>query len=212
MDAKKAGEQLKVIRQLMERPVRYSTQSGLSGILAGLATLVGIFIDQYVCEAADPVLAIWINAAVWSGVFITAFAAVVILTRLRERQKDMPFWSPVKMRILRTILPPFVAGIGLTAAIVYRWLVKDGPNQFGLIPALWMTFYGVALWQIGEFAVGELRLLGTAFILAGLVTAALLQYTIPGLAEGTAAYWTLGVTFGGFHIVYGTIVWIRHGG
>ena len=25
-------------------------------------------------------------------------------------------------------------------------------------------------------------------------------------------YATLGVTFGGYHIVYGIVVWIRHGG
>ncbi len=89
---------------------------------------------------------------------------------------------------------------------------KDGVNQFSLIPAIWMTFYGVALWQIGEFAVGELRVLGTAFILAGLIAAALFQHTILGMAADATSYWTLGITFGGFHIVYGTIVWIRHGG
>ena len=49
-------------------------------------------------------------------------------------------------------------------------------------------------------------------LLAGLVAACCFQYTIPGLTPGTAPYWTLGITFGGFHIVYGTIVWIRHGG
>ena len=211
MDADKAAENLTVIRQLMERPIRYSTMSGLSGILAGCAALGGVAADAWVCDNL-PDDALWINLLVWAGVFMTAFTCSAVLTYIRERKQGMPFWSPVKRRILMTILPPFVAGIGLTLAIIHRWQTGDGPNQWGLVPPIWMTFYGVALWQIGLFSAGELRAMGIAFILAGLVTACEYQYTIPGLEQGTAPYWTLGITFGGFHIVYGIIVWIRHGG
>jgi len=214
MDAEKAAEQLTVIRQLIERPVRYSTQSGLSGILAGIAALLGVATDWYVSgmHRAEPRTAMWINTVVWSGVFVAAFAASAILTYLRERRQGMPFWSPLKMKILRTIAPPFAAGIGLTIAVMYRWYIDDGPNQWGLIPAIWMTFYGVALWQVGEFAVIELRVMGVAFILAGLIAAAFFQADIPRLAKDTAMYWTLGTTFGGFHIIYGIVVSARHGG
>ncbi len=34
MDSDRAAQEIRIIRQLMERPVRYSTMSGLSGILA----------------------------------------------------------------------------------------------------------------------------------------------------------------------------------
>ncbi len=212
MDAERASEELKVIRQLMERPIRYSTQSGLSGILAGVAALLGVAADWYVCEIYAPDVAMWINLFVWGGVFLAAFTSAVVLTRLRELRMGMPFWSPIKMKILRTILPPFVAGVGLTAAVMYRWHGRIGPNQWGLIPAIWMTFYGVALCQVGEFAVRELRMLGTAFIASGLIAGAFYQYTIPGLEPGTAPYWTFGIAFGGFHLIYGTVVWVRHGG
>jgi len=212
MDVDKAAENLKVIRQLMERPIRYSTMSGLSGILAGCAALGGVAADYWVCETYSPDEAFWINMGVWASVFVTAFACSAILTHVRERKQGMPFWSPVKRRILSTILPPFVAAVGLTLAIMRRWYIGDGPNQWGLIHPIWMTFYGVTLWQIGSFSAGELRAMGVAFILAGVLTAWRYQYDIPGTEPGTAAYWTLGITFGGFHIVYGIIVWIRHGG
>ena len=211
MDADKAAENLTVIRQLMERPIRYSTMSGLSGVLAGCAALGGVAADAWVTYNL-PTNALWINLIIWAGVFITAFTCSAVLTYTRERKQGMPFWSPIKRRILMTILPPFVAGVGLTLAIMHRWCTGDGPNQWGLVPPIWMTFYGVTLWQIGTFSAGELRAMGIAFILAGLVTACEYQYTIPGLEQGTAPYWTLGITFGGFHIVYGIIVWIRHGG
>ncbi|KPK84728.1 MAG: hypothetical protein AMJ81_04865, partial [Phycisphaerae bacterium SM23_33] len=66
-----------------------------------------------------------------------------------------------------------------------------------------MLFYGVALWQVGEFSVREARVLGAAFILAGLAAGAFLQ---------PYPYLTLGVSFGGFHIAYGAVVWMRYGG
>jgi len=206
MEPDRASRQLAAIRELMERPVRYSTQSGLSGIIAGAAAVAGCFADSAISNAYayEPATAVGINMIVWAGVFAAAFAGATICTRLRERKQGMPFWSNVKKRILRTILPPFVAGVGLTAAIVYRHFAYPlGPNLWGLIPAVWMLFYGVALWQVGQFSVPEVRALAVAFLLAGLACAGELH---------TWPYVTLGVTFGGFHIVYGVVVWLRHGG
>lgn len=202
MDANRAAEELKVIRSLMERPVRYSTQSGLAGIVAGCAALAGVGLDAKVCEWS-PASALWINMGVWAAVFLVAFAGTVVLTRLRERRQGMPAWSPIKRRILVTILPPFVAGVGLTAAIVFRHVVDMGPNEWGLIPAVWMLFYGLACWQLGEFSIIEVRVMGAAFIGAGLVAAAMFQ---------ASPYGALGITFGGFQVVYGLVVWRRHGG
>lgn len=205
MDANRAADELKAIRELMERPVRYSTMSGLSGVLAGLASLAGVFADLYVSGryADRPAEAVRINMGIWAGVFLAAFAAATVPTRLRERKRGMPFWSRIKKQILLTILPPFVGGVGLTAAIVCRWWIGDGPNMWGLIPAIWMLFYGLALWQVGLFSPAEIRVLAVAFLLAGLAAAALFH---------TYPYWAMGLTFGGFHIVYGVVVWIRHGG
>lgn len=203
MDAERASQDLRVIRQLMERPIRLSTMSGLSGMFAGLAALGGLVADWYFWCRYDPRTCMWLNLGVWGGVFVVAFVAAVVLTRIRERKQNMAFWTRIKRQILLTILPPFVAGVGLTAAIMYRWYVSDGPNEWGLIPAVWMLFYGVALWQVGLFAPVEVRCLGAAFLAAGLVCAAFYQY---------APYWSLGVTFGGFHLAYGVIVRIRHGG
>jgi hypothetical protein len=47
------------------------------------------------------------------------------------------------------------------------------------------------------------RVLGAVFLLAGLASAAWFQYW---------PYEALGATFGGFHLIYGVVVWIRYGG
>lgn len=205
MNPRDAVKELAVIRELMERPVRYSTQSGLAGILAGILALAGVALDYSFSMRFEerPQTAFWINLAVWLAVFVAALLAVLVCTRLRERNRAMPFWSPIKRRILLSILPVFIAGAGVTGAIVGRWYVASGPNQWGLIPPLWMLFYGLACWQIGDLSVREMRVMGSAFVLAGILSAAFLQ---------GHPYWTMGVTFGGFHLIYGTVVWIRHGG
>jgi hypothetical protein len=203
MDPQRAADELRTIRELMERPIRYSTMSGLSAILAGLAATAGVLTDSAISANFSRETAFLANSLVWLGVFLTALVSSIVLTQIRGRRQGLPAWSSVKRRILLTILPPFVAGVGLTCAIGYRWSGHIGPNQWGLIPAIWMAFYGVALWQVGEFSTAALRAMGAAFVLAALPTAAFWQ---------TWPYVPLGVTFGGFHIVYGLYTWRRYGG
>lgn len=212
MDPEKAASELKVIRELMERPIRYSTMSGLSGIWAGLVALAGVAADDWVCgqfidfnqyDRAAAERAMWANLGIWVAVLIVAATGVLVLTRLREKKQGMPTWSNIKKRIALTLVPAVVGGIGLTLVIVARWYCEVPPNEWGLIPVIWMLFYGGAMWQLGEFSPVEVRVLGAAFLLAGLVTAAVFQ---------DCPYWAMGITFGGFHIVYGIVVWIRHGG
>ena len=216
MDAQKAAEELKIIRQLMERPIRFSTMSGLAAIQAGTWTLIGVAADRWIFRNVQEWnQALVLGMAVWACVFVLSFVGVVLLTRRREIAQGMPFWSPVKRRILSTILPPGIAAIGLSLAICAGVWEDAGHcmyvpgksiaavGQWYLIPAIWMLFYGVALWQLGQFSPVEVKVLGGAFILAGLATALLWQME---------PYLTMGVTFGGFHILYGVVVWIRHGG
>ena len=203
IDMEKAEENLKIIRELMERPVKYSTQSGLAGIVAGIIALCGNFADMFISRACNSTEATLYNIIIWSCVFVTALIAVLFLTRLREIKQGMPSWSRIKKKLLSTILPPFLAASGLTLVIIYRSHIHDGPNQWGLVLPLWMLTYGITCWQIGEFGVLEIRILGVLFIIASLITAAFFQ---------TEPYWTFGLTFGGLHILYGIVVWIRHGG
>ncbi|HUS48215.1 MAG TPA: hypothetical protein VNA25_07710 [Phycisphaerae bacterium] len=206
MNPQKAAENLEVIRKLMERPIRFSTMSGLSAILAGAAALAGVLLDAHFWRRYDARTAICVNVAVWAGVLAAALAGVLVLTRLRERRQGMPPWSALKMRILLTMLGPFVAGAGLTIVIVGRWYLTgatDAWDQGLLIPAIWMLFYGVCLWQLGAFSPPEVRGLGAAFVLAGLAAAVFCPYW---------PHVSLGVTFGGFHILYGVIVYAKYGG
>ncbi len=202
MDPDKAAQNLQVIRQLMERPVRYSTQSGMAAILAGCVALAGTWADAFLlgrCSAGTTLVAM----GLWACVFLISLAGTLGLTRLREIRQGMPFWTPAKRKLLLTVLGPFVAGVGLTLAIVCNSFLTKGFEQWGLMFPCWMLFYGVACWQVSQYSTREIGLLGAAFIVAGIISAAFFQ---------EYPYWTMAVTFSGFHIVYGIYAWIRYGG
>ena len=76
MDDATALEELKVIRSLMERPVKYSTQSGLAGILAGIIALAGMFADMYISDHFEPVTAVGVCFFVWGGVLLLSLLAI----------------------------------------------------------------------------------------------------------------------------------------
>ncbi|MFA6134760.1 MAG: hypothetical protein WC869_12160 [Phycisphaerae bacterium] len=197
MDIENATQELKVIRQLMERPVRYSSMSGAAGVLAGAFALAGAVVDRLLGHQDTLVL----TSIIWGAVFCLAAAGDILLTRAREKRMGMPFWTSIKRRMLMTILPPFIVGGAMTLALLDWHPVPY--SHLSLVPALWMVFYGLALWQAGDFSIAEVRGMGACFILAAPLTATFCQGW-PALA--------MAITFGGFHLVYGTVVWIRHGG
>lgn len=201
MDTQKASQELAVIRQLIERPVRYSTMSGAAGVFAGAVALAGAAADHFVRRSAAPREAMLMEVAVWAAVLLVATAGSIALTRLRERKQGLPFWTYARKRVLRSLAPPSAAALGLTLAVLARWY--GWQEDLGvMIPPIWMACYGLACCQVSEFSLGELRVLGAAFI----VSAAAAVF-LPG-----CPHVTLGAAFGGYHLVYGAVVWIRHGG
>ena len=202
MDPDKAARNLQVIRQLMERPVRYSTQSGMSAVLAGCVALTGTWANAFLVGRGRPGPLV-VGMGLWGCVFLISLAGTLGLTRLREIRQGMPFWTPAKRKLLLTVLGPFVACVGLTVAIVCNTVLTGSFAQCGLMFPCWMLFYGVACWQVSQYSTREIGILGAAFIVAGLASAAFLQ---------EYPYWTMSATFGGYHIVYGIYAWIRYGG
>jgi hypothetical protein len=208
MESDKAFEELKVIRALMERPIRSSTLSGQSAVLAGLVALAAAAAHWAVWPArppADARGALAASGAVWVAALALAVAGTLVLSWRRGKRRGLPFWTSLKRRILATILPVFVAGAAMTAGLILHGIRHPESDAWALIMPAWMLFYGVALWQLGLLSEPPVRVLAVAFFAAGLASA-----LVPALLYRPAP--TMGVTFGGFHILYGLYVWRRYGG
>ncbi|HZO88520.1 MAG TPA: hypothetical protein VFB38_09275 [Chthonomonadaceae bacterium] len=187
-EAREAEENLRVIRDLMERSTKYSTFSGLSGVLAGIASIVGCLLTRRLELAAPPPTDF--QAAfltIWSLVIAFALGADYLLTKRRAAQVGKRIVSRLGRQMLLGSAPGLGTGVLLTLFFLQHHLL-------GYIYSVWMLCYGIAVCAVGQFSQREVSYLGAAFLWAGAMT--LLLPPQWGLIM-------MAVSFGGFHILYG---------
>jgi len=186
MTSKEAEETLGLIRALMERSTRYTNLSGHAGIAAGVSTLAG-------CA-----LRMWFNTpflSTWIGVFIAAAGASVYFTAAMARANGEPPWSRQAQSVALAFTPPMVAGLVFTA-------ILSQVGQAALLPGVWMMMWGVGALAMSLFTPRAFSLLGVAFMAAGTLT----LFARPG-----SDVLSMGLSFGGIHLAYGTVLFIvRH--
>ena len=193
-----ARENLRVIRQTMERSTKYSTLSGLSGVLIGLTAIIGVAVTRVIIGARQAGIAqaqLIQMATVWAIVLAAAVAIEFLANKRRARQVGKHVVSPLGAHIILAALPGFVAAAVLTAFFVAHGLLFS-------VWGVWMLSYGLAICAVGLFSVKPVSILGGAFVLAGAVTL---------LLPPSAQLPMMALTFGGFHIVYGILMARKHG-
>ena len=73
----------------------------------------------------------------------------------------------------------------------------------GLLPGMWLLLYGTSVVTGGSYSVRPVPAMGMAFMIAGV--AALISPAAWGDAFMAAG-------FGGLHILFGLVIWRKHGG
>jgi hypothetical protein len=199
-DPQAAIRDLGAIRRIVEASGRFTILSGAAAVVAGGSATVGALLTHRVLTAAGGVSmagrAVLVQLAeIWLGVFIVAAAATLLGTLRRSRLEDRAILPRLIGRIAFGLVPSFVVAAALTLALISRGAVD-------LVAPLWILSYGAAAVTAGLFSVRSVQVLGACFLAAGLVSLLWLPH-LPAL--------TLGVTFGGFHVIYGGIVWRSHG-
>jgi hypothetical protein len=195
-DAREAEEHLRVIRDLMERSTKYSTFSGLSGILAGVASIAGCVVTQMLqarySQPSDFRIPFLVT---WSAVILFAIGVDYLLTKRRAAGVGKLILSRLGKQMFLAAAPGLGTGALLTLYFLSKNLLPD-------VYPVWMLCYGIAVSAVGLFSQREVSYLGAAFLVAGALT--LLFLPTLGLPM-------MAVTFGGFHIVYALTVSRRDG-
>ena len=190
-DAREAEENLRVIRELMERSTRHSTFSGLSGVLAGTASIVGCLVTRALLQTSPPPADFrQVFLITWSLVILFAVGADYLLTKRHAARVGKRVISRLGKQMALASAP----GLG-TGALLTLYFLRH--NALADIYPVWMLCYGIAVCAVGLFSQREVSWLGAAFLGAGALTLLFLpQFGLPMMA----------VTFGGFHIVYGLAI------
>lgn len=205
---------LKDIKQMMERSSRFISLSGLSGIAAGICALVGAWFANNIIHSnyATTSLLRNVNDEFYShqevsiktymgnslfqiaiATLIAAFILSFLFTYLRSKKTNTPIWGKSSKRLLINVLiPMIVGGVYLLKLIEYR--------NYGLIAPGCLIFYGLALLNASKYTLIEIRYLGIAQIVLGIIN---LWFVGKGLY-----FWAAG--FGVLHIVYGIVMWFKY--
>lgn len=198
MESKKYLDDITQIKDLMSRSSRFISLSGLSGILAGIYAITGALVayfyllprdDQYVTLHSwnfKLIVGILIAVAVLS--FVTAY----LLTTRKAKRNNEKVWDDTTKRLLINFLIPLATG-GIYI------LIKLNSQHYGLTGSLMLIFYGLALVNASKYTIGNIKYLGYAEIIIGLICAA-----FPGYGFW---FWILG--FGLLHIIYGSLIYFK---
>ena len=196
-------EDLKEIKDIMNRSSRFISLSGLSGISAGITALIGAYVAYKLVFVGGDYLSfgsVSLSTEQFYMLIITAcgkisvsIGLVIYLTTQETKKRNQKIWDQQTKRILINLAIPLLAG----GIISLMFLVR---GYVGVVLPMTMIFYGMALVNVSKYTLNELRSLGLSEILLGLLA---LQFVSYGLI-----IWSIG--FGILHIVYGFIVKMKY--
>jgi hypothetical protein len=185
--ATRASEDLRLIRQTMERAASFTALPGWGGVLMGVVAL-----------AAAPFATAAQSRTGWVLTWLAAAALAFVLggtDMLRKaRAQRASLLSAPASRFFLTLLPSFFTGACLT-------IVLARAGAWPLLPGTWLLAYGSAVFAASVHTIRGVRWMGAAFLALGA-----LALFFP---EGRGDLW-MALGFGGVHIVYGT--WIARQG
>jgi len=191
------------IKKMMERSSRFSSLSGVGAILAGVFALAGCWLaakkiecwQRGDCAGQGNGISEMLNYLLLIAGLTLAAALIstFIFTYLRLKKTGSPLWSSITIRIFWNIAIPFLAGGFFLIRVLQL-------GEFELVAPVCLLFYGVALVNCAKYTLSEVRYLGYAEILIGIISLWLPSYGL--------YFWAAG--FGLFHIVYGILIWFWH--
>lgn len=182
-------DNLRYIRETMERSASFTHVSGIGGVLMGTVAIGAATVARST-TTLESWLTVWLSAAVVS------LAAAILFMARKSRAAGMSLLTGSGRKFTWNVIPPLVAGAVLTVA-----LVRIG--SIDLLPGLWLMLYGTSVVTGGSYSVRPVPVMGVAFMVAGV--AALLTPAAWGNAWMAAG-------FGGLHIIFGIVIWRKHGG
>jgi hypothetical protein len=186
-----AYENLRVIRDVMDRSTKHSTLSGFSGILVGIWAILGVFASAYTLKTdlKGSVYAAELVAlgSIWLAVLGLSAATDFVFTKSRAVRVGKQVFSNLGVQMIRAAAPGFVTCLLITFFFALHQNIQS-------VWPYWMLCYGIAICSVGQFSVREVSWLGWGFILLGAIALAVpMSLSLTLLAAG----------FGGLHIIYG---------
>ncbi len=184
-----ARDNLRFIRDTMERASAFTAVPGLGGVWMGLSALAAAGLSTLARTPRE-----WLG--VWLVEAFLAMAIGVASMSAKARRAGLSLFAGPARRFLLTLTPPLAAGAVIT-------IEEAQAGQTALLPGIWLLLYGTAVITGGAFAVRIVPVMGLGFMLLGATALA----APPSWGTGFLA-----AGFGGLQIAFGIRIAKRYGG
>lgn len=185
----RAMDNLRFIRDAMERAGSFTAISGWGIFSVGLTAVAAAWIAEHIQGRQA-----WM--ATWLGEALVALLVAGLATIRKAQVLKIPLLDTPAKRFALSFAPPMLAGALLTAAL---W--RAGLESW--LPGTWLLLYGAGIVTGGTFSVPVVPVMGMSFM--GLGAVAL-------FAPASWSDWLMAAGFGGVHLVCGFVIARRHGG
>lgn len=182
-------DDLRFIRDTMERSAAFTAVSGWGHVLLGVTAIAAAWLAARQISSFA-----WLK--VWLAEGLIAAAIGLLSCTWKANRRGLPLFSGPARKAALGLAPPLVAGAFLTF-LLFR------AGQQSALPASWLLLYGAGIMTGGAFSVAAVPVMGLCFMLLG---------GLAVLAPAAWGSWFLAAGFGGLHIVFGLIIARRHGG
>lgn len=207
MEAKDYLKDIQDIKSMMANSSQFLSLSGLSGILAGVYSLIGAFLANNLLSSysgtnykmtrnTSPISEIEIT----NQLFLIAICVIVLsivtgltLSARKAKKQGETLWNVSSRKLIINFSIPLITG-GIFALI--QLLKQD----YVLIAPITLIFYGLGCVNASKNTFRDVRYLGITLVILGLIST---YYSGFGLL-----FWTLG--FGICHILYGSIMYFKY--
>ncbi len=184
----RAADNLRFIRDTMERAASFTAVPGLGGVVIGVTALIA----GALAASRNPPQ----QFAIWCAEAVAAAVIAFIAVRRKSRRLKLSLMTRAARRALLSFMPPLAAGAVLSLALLRM-------GAFSVLPELWLLLYGAAVVTGGAFSVRIVPVMGLCFMMTGVFAA---------LCPAAWGNGFLIFGFGGLHVIFGAVIARRHGG
>src|SRR5436305_9058276 len=147
-----AADNLRFIRDTMERAASFTAVPGWGGVIIGI-TALGAGTVAFGRPLREQFF-------VWFAEALLALAIAILALRSKSKRLALSLQSRPARRALLSFMPPLIAGAVLTA-VLYNLQI------FGVTPGVWLLLYGAAVVTGGAFSVRIVPVMGLCFMFVG---------------------------------------------
>jgi len=188
-----AMDNLRYIRETMERAGSFTAVPGWGGVAMGVTALAASLV-----AAQQKSTGAWVVTWMLEGAL--AIAIGILAMWRKASTAGLPMWSAPARKFLFSFAPPLIVGAALTIVL---WRAGAATA----IPGVWLMLYGTGVVTGGAFSVPIVPVMGVCFLIEG----ALAVFSPPAWSVPWNDVF-LAAGFGGLHIIFGTIIARRYGG